>query len=95
MSRGVNKVILVGNLGQKPEMRYTATQSAVANLSVATTESWKDKESGQMRFITEILADQMQMIGSVKKNSENFNETQKPSTSFIVESPIEHEDLPF
>ena len=49
MSRGVNKVILVGNLGQKPEMRYTATQSAVANISIATTESWKDKESGEMR----------------------------------------------
>ena len=47
MSRGVNKVILVGNLGQKPEIRYTATQSAVANLSLATTESWKDKESGE------------------------------------------------
>ena len=53
MSRGVNKVILVGNLGQKPEMRYTATKSAVANLSVATTESWKDKESGEMRDKTE------------------------------------------
>jgi len=38
MSRGVNKVILVGNLGQKPEMRYTATKSAVANISIATTE---------------------------------------------------------
>ena len=47
MSKGVNKVILVGNLGQKPEIRYTATQSAVANLSLATTESWKDKESGE------------------------------------------------
>ena len=53
MSRGVNKVILVGNLGQKPEMRYTATQSAVANLSIATTESWKDKETGEMRDKTE------------------------------------------
>ena len=53
MSRGVNKVILVGNLGQKPEMRYTATQSAVANLSLATTESWKDKETGEMRDKTE------------------------------------------
>jgi len=53
MSRGVNKVILVGNLGQKPEMRYTATQSAVASLSIATTESWKDKESGEMRDKTE------------------------------------------
>ena len=53
MSNGVNKVILIGNLGQKPEMRYTATNSAVANLSIATTESWKDKESGEMREKTE------------------------------------------
>ena len=53
MSRGVNKVILVGNLGQKPELRYTATQTAVANLSIATTESWKDKESGENRDKTE------------------------------------------
>ena len=53
MARGVNKVILVGNLGQKPEMRYTATQAAVANISIATTESWKDKESGEMRDKTE------------------------------------------
>ena len=53
MSRGVNKVILVGYLGQKPEMRYTATQTAVANLSIATTESWKDKESGENRDKTE------------------------------------------
>ena len=53
MSRGVNKVILVGNLGQKPEMRYAATHTAVANLSIATTESWKDKESGENRDKTE------------------------------------------
>ena len=53
MSRGVNKVILVGNLGQKPEMRYTATQTAVANLSIATTESWKDKDTGQDQEKTE------------------------------------------
>ena len=53
MSNGVNKVILIGNLGQKPEMRYTATNSAVANLSIATTESWKDKEPGEMRDKTE------------------------------------------
>ena len=53
MSNGVNKVILIGNLGQKPEMRYTATNTAVANLSIATTESWKDRESGEMRDKTE------------------------------------------
>ena len=44
MARGVNKVILVGNLGQKPEMRYTQTNTAVATLSIATSESWKDKD---------------------------------------------------
>ena len=59
------------------------------------SRSWEDKESGQMRFITEILADQMQMIGSVKKSSEYINEAQEPSASFIEESPIEQEDLPF
>ena len=59
------------------------------------SRSWEDKESGQMRFITEILADQMQMIGSVKKSSEDINEAQEPSASFIEESPIEQEDLPF
>ena len=59
------------------------------------SRSWEDKESGQMRFITEILADQMQMIGSVKKSSEDYNLAQKPSRSFIEESPIEQEDLPF
>ena len=53
MARGVNKVILVGNLGQKPDIRYTQTDSAVANLSLATSESWKDKETGEQREKTE------------------------------------------
>ena len=53
MARGVNKVILVGNLGQKPEMRYTQTNTAVATLSIATSESWKDKDSGELREKTE------------------------------------------
>jgi single-strand DNA-binding protein len=43
MARGVNKAIIVGTLGQDPEMRYTANGSAVANISVATNETWKDK----------------------------------------------------
>lgn len=47
MARGVNKVILVGNLGQDPEVRYTTSGSAVTNVSVATTESWKDKTTGE------------------------------------------------
>ena len=53
MSRGVNKVILVGNLGQKPDMKYSQSNTAVANLSLATSESWKDKDSGDLKTKTE------------------------------------------
>ena len=52
-SRGVNKVILVGNCGQDPETKFTASGSAVTNLSVATSESWKDKQTGQQQDRTE------------------------------------------
>jgi single-strand DNA-binding protein len=51
--RGVNKVILVGNLGQEPETRYLPSGGAVTNISVATSETWKDKNSGQMQERTE------------------------------------------
>ena len=109
MARGINKVILVGNLGNDPEVRYTPAGAAVTTISVATTESWKDKEgnkqektewhrvvffsrlaeiageylkkgsqvyiegklrtnkwqdqNGQDRYTTEILANEMQMLG--------------------------------
>lgn len=49
----VNKVILVGNLGADPEMRYMPNGDAVCNIRVATTESWKDKQSGEKKEITE------------------------------------------
>jgi single-strand DNA-binding protein len=49
----VNKVILVGNLGQDPEIRYTPAGAAVANFSIATSESWKDKNTGQKTSKTE------------------------------------------
>ena len=49
MSKSVNKVILVGNLTRDPEMRYTPSQLAIANMSIATNESRKDKESGEWR----------------------------------------------
>ena len=51
--RGVNKVILVGNLGQDPETRYLPSGGAVTNVSIATSETWKDKNSGQMQERTE------------------------------------------
>ena len=47
MARGINKVILVGHLGADPEVKYMPSGSAVANVSVATTESWKDKNTGE------------------------------------------------
>ena len=50
---GINKVILVGNLGQDPEVKYTAGGAAVTTLSLATSESWKDKDSGQDQERTE------------------------------------------
>ena len=53
MARGVNKVILIGNLGDDPEVRYTSGGAAVANIRMATSESWKDKESGEKQERTE------------------------------------------
>jgi single-strand DNA-binding protein len=53
MARGINKVIIVGNLGQDPEVRYLQNGGAVANLSVATSESWKDKNTGEQKTETE------------------------------------------
>ena len=47
MARGVNKVILVGNLGQDPEVKYMPSGQAICNISIATTESWNDKTSGE------------------------------------------------
>src|SRR6202008_4152666 len=53
MARGVNKVILIGNLGKDPETRYMPSGSAVTNLTLATSESWKDKQTGENQERTE------------------------------------------
>ncbi|WP_028023164.1 single-stranded DNA-binding protein [Enterovibrio calviensis] len=52
-SRGVNKVILIGNLGNDPEVRYLPNGGAVANLTVATSETWRDKNTGENKEMTE------------------------------------------
>lgn len=52
-SKGVNKVILVGHLGQDPEVRYIPSGGAVANITLATSESWKDKQTGEQKEKTE------------------------------------------
>lgn len=53
MARGVNKVILIGNIGKDPETRYSAGGGAITNLALATSDTWKDKQSGERRERTE------------------------------------------
>lgn len=53
MARGVNKVILIGNLGKDPEVRYMPNGQAVANVTIATSENWKDKNTGEQQERTE------------------------------------------
>ncbi|MEL0083761.1 MAG: single-stranded DNA-binding protein, partial [Gammaproteobacteria bacterium] len=53
MARGINKVILVGNLGKDPEIRYSASGAAIANITVATSDNWKDKQTGEKQERTE------------------------------------------
>jgi single-strand DNA-binding protein len=122
-SRGVNKVIIVGNLGNDPEIRYMPNGNAVANLSIATSESWKDQQGAQQertewhkvtmyrrlaeiageylkkgsqvfiegklqtrkwqdqqgndRYTTEIIADNMQMIGGGGQNAKGGGDYQQ------------------
>ena len=53
MARGINKVILVGNLGADPETRYTPSGTAITTIRIATSESWKDKQTGEQQERTE------------------------------------------
>ena len=80
MARGVNKVILVGNVGQDPETRYMPNGKAVTNLRVATSESWKDKQTGEQREQTEwhtiVMYDRLAEIAAeyLKKGSQVYIE---------------------
>ena len=82
MARGVNRVILVGNLGQDPEIRYMPNGNAVANFSVATSETWKDKQTGENRDKTEwhrivVFGKLAEIVGEyVKKGTQVYLEGQ-------------------
>ena len=150
MARGVKKVILVGNLGKDPEVRYSPNGSAMANVTIATAESWKDKQSGekqektewhrvvffnrlaeivgeylkkgsqvyiegrlqtrkwqgqdgQDRYTTEIVANEMQMLGSRSGGSGDTSWNQQPSNAPAQQSspasaaPVDDfdDDVPF
>ena len=134
MARGINKVILVGNLGNDPDVRYTANGAAVSNISIATSESWKDKESGEQvektewhrvvffgklaeivaeylkkgsqvyvegrlqtrkwqdkegndKYTTEIVANEMQMLGGKPGGGGNYENQQSASAPPTAEAP--------
>ncbi len=80
MARGVNKVILIGNVGQDPETRYMPSGKAVTNLRIATSESWKDKQTGEQREQTEwhtvVMYDRLAEIAAeyLKKGSQVYIE---------------------
>jgi single-strand DNA-binding protein len=139
---GVNKVILIGNLGANPELRYTAGQQAVANLRIATTERWTDKsgqkqeatewhrvvvwgkqaeivgqyltkgrqvfiegsirtrqwqdQQGQKRYTTEIVARNVQMLGSRSERTDDLPATVPPDDSIPSDfSNGPDDDIPF
>ena len=148
MARGVNKVILIGNLGKDPEVCYMPNGNAVANITLATSESWKDKTSGEQqektewhrivmfrrlgeiageylkkgskvyiegklqtrkwqdnsgndRYTTEIVADQMQMLDSRGGSSANFSGESKsapamaPAPAAAAAGGDFDDDIPF
>ena len=82
-SRGVNKVILVGNLGNDPEVRYMPNGEAVANLSIATSESWKDKQ-GQLQEKTE-----WHKLTAYRKLAEIIGEYVKKGSRLYVEGKLQ------
>lgn len=82
-SRGINKVILVGNLGKDPEIRYMPNGEAVANFSVATSESWKDKQSGEQKEQTE-----WHRVVAFKKLAEIIGEYVKKGSKIYIEGKL-------
>src|SRR3546814_5434428 len=69
MARGVNKVILIGNLGKDPEVRYFPSGDAIANATIATTEGWKDKQTGEQKEMTERSEEQTSELQSLMRIS--------------------------
>ena len=95
-NRGINKVILVGNLGQDPEVRYMPNGNAVANFSVATSESWKDKQTGENRDKTEwhsivVFGKLAEIVGEyVKKGTQVYLEGQLQTRKWQDQSGQDH-----
>jgi single-strand DNA-binding protein len=82
-SRGINKVILVGNLGKDPEVRYMPNGGAVANITLVTSETWKDKQSGEQKELTE-----WHRVVAYKKLAEIIGEYVKKGSKIYIEGKL-------
>ena len=95
-NRGINRVILVGHLGQDPEVRYMPNGNAVANFSVATSESWKDKQTGETRDRTEwhrvvVFGKLAEIAGEyIKKGTQVYLEGQLQTRKWQDQSGQDH-----
>ncbi len=95
-ARGVNKVIIVGYLGQEPEIRYLPNGGAVATLSVATSESWTDKSTGEMKEKTEwhrvvVFGKLAEIAGEhLKKGSQVYLEGQLQTRKWDDDNGVTH-----
>jgi len=83
-SRGINKVIVLGNLGKDPEIRYAANGSAIASFSIATSESWKDKNSGEKVEKTE-----WHRVSAFGKLAEIIGEYLKKGSQVYIEGKLQ------
>ncbi len=88
-SRGINKVILVGNLGNDPEIRYMPNGGAVANITIATSESWRDKATGEQREKTE-----WHRVVLFGKLAEVAGEYLRKGSQVYVEGPLQTRKWP-
>jgi len=84
MSSGINKVILIGRLGQDPEVRYMPNGNAVANVTIATSESWKDKNTGEKQERTE-----WHKVTAFRKLAEIMGEYLKKGSQVYIEGRLQ------
>ena len=84
MASGVNKAIILGNVGNDPELKYTANGNAIANISIATSESWKDKQTGQKQEKTE-----WHKVSAFGRLAEIIGEYVKKGSKVYIEGKIQ------
>ena len=95
-SKGINKVILIGNLGQDPDIRYMPDGGAVASIALATSETWRDKTTGEMRELTEwhrvVLFGKLAEVASeyLRKGAQVYIEGQLRTRKWTDQTGQEH-----